>query len=796
MPEIRYALPKGVILAGDYKIEDYLGSGGFGITYRATDIELGHEVAIKEYFPKSFAHREDSTTVRATSQGEESDYDWGLDRFLNEARTLVKLNHPNVVRAIRFFRENNTAYLVQEFLQGHDMEDWLTSRKRTLDQDAIDRLLGPILSAMEEVHNSNILHRDIKPANIFIRKSDNAPLIIDFGASRYSIGEHTGTTALIASPHYSPNEAFARRSNLQGEWTDIYSLGATFYRVLTGAPPNDSTLRMIEDDYVPLGKALDNAESYRPSFLAAIDKALAVMPKDRPQTIAEFRDLLFSSGAAEQPEPVKRPAGGGKDNLKSGKESEARETPGKKPVNLAGMAHGKTDGGGVKWAAAAAIILALTGGGYSYWKYKQSHDPVVADQQSADENGKSGTQEKTRENSSEGTKELARDELPSDNGKPPDTSEPKSGEGEEREPTTSVARDADPSEVKCDRLAADWPDPQAVARFVELDDMRAIRAIRACEKAVKEYPDIARFKHQLAYALYGDRRYDHAIELFGQLAEQGYRPAMRRLGYAYYNGNGVSKDEEKGVEWLTKAAEEGDGVAAFVLGERYEKGGDTLTEDAEAAKRWYLRALELYERGAEEKLYHAAHMVGEMHEFGNGVEKSYETARSWYLRSAEDDENPVSMERLGLIYQHARGTEENFEEAFRWYKAAAERGSGLGMNQTGYFYHQGLGVGKDEQEAVGWYQKGAEAGNGVAMSNLAWCYDNGSGLETNPEEAGYWYLESYLHGEELDDISKEATKAMQERMKAEDIYDGETDGELDGEDTQTALKSYYSKHNP
>ncbi|RME95559.1 MAG: serine/threonine protein kinase, partial [Alphaproteobacteria bacterium] len=274
MIDIPYALPEGTLLAGDFRITAILGAGGFGITYRARDIHLKRDVAIKEYFPKMFAHREGGSSVRATSGGGKADYNWGLERFLNEAQMLAQIKHPNVVGVSRYFRENNTAYLVLELLQGEDFESWLKQRREPPAQADLDRLAAPLLDALALVHENGILHRDIKPANIFIRAEDGEPVLIDFGASRHSMGEHTGTTAAIASPGYSPSESYSGKVAHQGPWSDIYGLAATFYRALTGRPPSDATGRLIEEDYEPLS-ARPELANYRPGFLQAIDEALA-----------------------------------------------------------------------------------------------------------------------------------------------------------------------------------------------------------------------------------------------------------------------------------------------------------------------------------------------------------------------------------------------------------------------------------------------------------------------------------------------------------------------------------------
>ncbi len=279
----RFALPPGSQLQ-EYVIEDVLGFGGFGITYRATDLALNSTVAIKEYFPSSLAVRDNTSAVRSKSVGEEKDYRWGLRRFISEARTLAKFKHDNIVRVFRSFSENNTAYMVLEYVEGQNMESWLKDLGRSPTQEELDGITKPITEALSLVHEENIFHRDVKPKNIYIRKEDSTPVLLDFGSARYAFSEHSASTAAIVSRFYSPYECYAADTKMQGPWTDIYGMAATLYRAIRGAPPSEATNRVIQDDYEPL-RTLDSLKGkYRPAFLEAIDAGLAVFPRDRPQS--------------------------------------------------------------------------------------------------------------------------------------------------------------------------------------------------------------------------------------------------------------------------------------------------------------------------------------------------------------------------------------------------------------------------------------------------------------------------------------------------------------------------------
>jgi serine/threonine protein kinase/WD40 repeat protein len=285
------ALPEGTELVGDYRIQRVLGAGGFGITYLANEPALARLVTIKEYFPADYAARGATSQAAPRSQGCAEDYKWGLERFIEEARTLAKFIHPNIVRVHRHFLANNTGYMVLEFEEGGSFKSWLKGLKRAPRQPELDRILAPLLDALELVHRGDFLHRDIAPDNIIIRK-DGSPVLIDFGSARGDIASHSKTVSALVKPGYSPYEQYATTSSKQGPWTDIYALGATLYHALSGKRPPDAPSRMVNDEYVP---ARDVAlSSYRPSFLAAIDKALELEIGERPQSIAEWRGTLLA----------------------------------------------------------------------------------------------------------------------------------------------------------------------------------------------------------------------------------------------------------------------------------------------------------------------------------------------------------------------------------------------------------------------------------------------------------------------------------------------------------------------
>ena len=184
----RIYLPPGTLLDSKYRIERVVGAGGFGVTYRVEDINLGTTVAVKEYFPEQFGTRTSNLQIRPTSDRQASTFEWGRSSFLREARTLARFRHPSVVRVISVFEANSTAYMVMEFEHGQSLEKWLRDLGRAPDQGELDRMIDPLLDALEMMHGESFLHRDIAPDNIIVRP-DRSPVLLDFGAARKAVAE-------------------------------------------------------------------------------------------------------------------------------------------------------------------------------------------------------------------------------------------------------------------------------------------------------------------------------------------------------------------------------------------------------------------------------------------------------------------------------------------------------------------------------------------------------------------------------------------------------------------------------
>ena len=312
-PEGFSALPTGTRLSDRYVVESIIGAGGFGITYLARHEALGKPYAIKEHFPRQFAFRDgQSATVKPSDA---PTFRWTLDRFLQEGRSLARCRHPSIVGVADVFEAYGTAYMVLEFEDGHSLGRWLEHLGRPPTQDEIDNILVPLLDALAYLHSHDMLHRDIAPDNIMIRRNGK-PCLIDFGAARQAIAERSQVMSAIVKAGYSPPEQYTTAGRAQGPWTDIYALSGTVYRALTGNRPVEATERQIEDELLPIAEAIQYPEDYRPEFLEAIDAGLRLRPSERPQSVAQWHDMLALPGSVPsylpggQVEPPSSPSSG------------------------------------------------------------------------------------------------------------------------------------------------------------------------------------------------------------------------------------------------------------------------------------------------------------------------------------------------------------------------------------------------------------------------------------------------------------------------------------------------------
>ena len=294
VPQPLHALPQGYRLQ-EYELVRVLGFGGFGMTYLGFDHNLDKAVAIKEYLPSDIAIRTADRSVAPQASNFRGDFQWGLERFLGEARTLARFDHRHIIKVYRFFEAHGTGYIVMEYAEGETLSAHL-ERKGPLSEAELKAILYPLLDGLEVVHGADFLHRDIKPGNIVLRDVDGSPVLLDFGAARQAVGAKSRSVTSIVTPGYAPIEQYSTRGR-QGAWTDLYALGGVCYRALTGDVPEDATDRMRDDPLVPVAQRCAGRVSE--AFLSAVDWALSVDEGARPQNVGAWREAMEVEMAAE-----------------------------------------------------------------------------------------------------------------------------------------------------------------------------------------------------------------------------------------------------------------------------------------------------------------------------------------------------------------------------------------------------------------------------------------------------------------------------------------------------------------
>ena len=292
-----HALPIGGMIE-EFRIVRVLGTGSFGVVYQGENTYLDETVAIKEFLPTDLARRMPNGRIEPLSATTNEAFGWARERFLQEAKTLWGLARPtphrNIVRVTRYRELNGSAYMFMEFEHGRPFSELLEERGALSFQELRD-IIEPLLSGLARVHSGGILHRDIKPANILIR-SDGSPVLIDFGSAKYLAKGGERSVFATFTPLYAALEQH-QEAGEQGPWTDIYGLGATLYRAVTGMAPKSASQRLLSD---PQSPALEACRGRFPEeFLKAIDHACELNPAKRPQRVQEWRDELLGEGSAD-----------------------------------------------------------------------------------------------------------------------------------------------------------------------------------------------------------------------------------------------------------------------------------------------------------------------------------------------------------------------------------------------------------------------------------------------------------------------------------------------------------------
>ena len=759
---MRNPLPPGCRI-DEYKVVRVLGTGGFGITYLAFDQMLDGWVALKEYFPVAVAVRTDDVRVAASTAGQDV-FNWGLDRFLKEARAIHQLRHPSIVRVHRYVERHGTAYIVMEYVEGELLASTLESRGR-LSVNEWRPWFDRLLDGLAHVHDHDYLHRDIKPANIVIRASDGEPVLIDFGAARVASQQRTHTQVL--TPGYAPYEQHTSKGS-QGPPTDIYALAAVSYRVLTGEPPPNAPDRMPDDCYEPLAERVGGVST---GWLAAIDHGLALQPDDRPQTVTAWRVTLHESNRMDAAEMEKLLEAASKEDADAlarlRAEADAGNSEAQFALGEAYFALGETyeydyvNANGelvpADYAAAVAWYHKAADQGHAVAQFRlgrlyqegvrKDHVAAVAWYRKAAEHGLAGAQYQLGRMYEYGE------------GVPPD------------------------DEAVHAELAVAWYRKAAEHGLAGAQYQLG----RMYERGEGVPPDDESVHVKLAVTWYGraaDQEYaeaqynlgriyqsgcgdsvlqdaEEAVVWFRKAASRGHVEAQFELGRMYSQGTGVPQDDEEAVAWYRKAASQGHPGAQYYLGEVYHRGSG-VPKDAGEAIACYRKAA----HGDDEVYSTKAQLaLGGMYRTGNGVPTDTAAAKAWYRKAAYAGDLTARF-ALWEIYARGEGVMSDAEVSVRQFclhlyntidqTVPARTGSGIegriafvrkkadngdvrAQFELGWYYHNGRGVPEDMETAASWYRKAADQGDARAQFNLGVMHALGEGVPRDLAAAYIWF---------------------------------------------------------
>ena len=663
------ALPAGYQLK-EYRIEDVIGSGGFGITYKALDTQLDKTVAIKEYFHDGLAVRTDVATVRPKSTADQGDYQWGLDRFQDEARTLARFEHPHLNQVHRHFKDNGTAYMVLEYIEGETLSD-LLKREGRLKSPRLHRLVTELLSGLEEMHSADYVHRDVKPSNIMLRKNGSS-VLLDFGAARQALGQRSKNLTTVYTSYYAPIEQRSGKGGKTGPWSDIYSLGIVAYRCVSGINETellDAVARYRlkyegkqDQDMQP---AVEVGRGHYPSsLLKAIDWAIKVEEDYRPQNVTAIREMIAGdevSDNAPDAVPVDKPA--------------------KQPIKQPSSPKLERFG---KWFGAVAVVLLLV---FAWWSEKVEWEETERIVQAERER-------KDAERERRAAARLAQVER-----ERRETARRAQVERERRETTRRAQIEREQRAVATRRAQAEKKRREEAERVALVERKRREEAARVATA-------------QKCQSYYNNKTYAKALDSCLRAAAQGDVSAQNNLGHMYRIGKGVSQDDTEAVKWYRKAADQGYALGQSNLGYMYRAGKGVAHDYTEAVK-WYRKA-------AEQEYASGQFNLGAMYLEGKGgLRKNTRKARAWFQKAA-DQGHANSQFSLGLMYLDGRGgLRKNTRKARAWFQKAADQGHANSQFSLGLMYLDGRGgLRKNTRKARAWFQKAAAQGHVDAKKEL------------------------------------------------------------------------------
>lgn len=715
-----HELPMGLLL-GNYKILKTIGRGGFGITYLAKDEETGEEVVIKENLPSFYALRDQtSLTVTPLGEGESTQgYRWALERFLDEAKTLAKLDHPNIVKVLKAFSALGTAYYVMPVVNGGALSTHAPAPEQ-MTEAWLTPILKKLLRALSYLHNHSLLHRDLKPANILL-DSAGEPIIIDFGTARSMISERSQT--MIGTPGFTPVEQMQNKGNT-GPWTDIYALGATCYRLITGQNPPNSLDRLGQDSLRPLRARPELRERFTHPFLIAVDKALAMQLEHRWLSADEWLQALENPTTASLSSscPVTQKSSTLPQIRNYGEGETATET------------HQKRSKAPMLITTAAAALLLTGGGAGAFWymqeqekaRLAQEHELALRLQAEAERRAEAErlAQEEARR--------IAQEQA-----------EAKRQAEEEAARKAQEEKERLALQAECQSFMDDFEKEQeyfALPRGWRVKQLT--ERLKSSSKLLPALQEKAQSNPKALYTcafihLFGmsvDKNTDTGLELLKQAAEKGYAPAQAAYGAIHQEGRLVEYDANTAFKWFNLAAEQKNPAGLAHTGYAYQYGYG-VNADSYKAKMFYQEAIDL---DNPEALYFMSQLTQNI-ELGSGKE-----GLDW-LKQAADKGYPMALLDFGKEYMSGddipkdKATGEAYlRRCLAYYEPAYEYGDPYATAIMGVLHCQGHVVLQNDEKGIELFKKSADANCAYGMMLLGVAHMEGKLGTADSHQAFLW----------------------------------------------------------
>ena len=654
------ALKKGAML-NEYRLDGVLGVGGFGVTYLALDTHLDKKVVIKEFLPNEIAIRQEGTTVLPKSSSDKEGFEWGLDRFLQEAKVLAKFNHPNIVKVSRFFKENGTAYFVMDYEEGEDLESYIKQRGGTLEEDEIKQIMLPILDGLREVHSHDFLHRDIKPGNIYIRKN-GSPMLIDFGASRYALSSKSKSLTQMLTPGYAPIEQYSSDASKQGAYTDIYAIGAVMYKMISAQTPAESQDRsnaMVEGEdspYVPIEEVSQG--SYTSALYKSIDTSLELSAKKRPQNVKELQKLMMEGSQTPTPPPEEKPKDEKPQEKPAQPEAVKEEVEDVKKEEESDKE--KKNNNGIKIVVAVVIVILVSVFAVNLYQTMEIEKQEQARLLKAEKLKAKQAQEKLAQR-------LAEEKRKKDEAAKYRTITIRSNVSNDVVKINGINKGSTPVEIRKkigETLNIEIKKEGYVSAKKKVK-VKTNKVFKLQLKKVKEVKALDGYDYFKLGQKYwkgegASQDYSKSIKYYRKGAALGNKGCMTMIGMQYEYGDGVSKSRSKAIEWYRKAAKLGQPTAQ----DKLTKWGETWQSDTESAGSKKARKL------LREKDYF---WLAFMYKDGDEIPQDYAKAMKYFIKGAELG-GAACMHMVGSMYQYGDGVNRDRDMAIKWYRKAAKAG--------------------------------------------------------------------------------------------------------------------------